>query len=122
MIRVCVTPVGKPRMVKSDAWRGRECVTKYWIYKDELQRALPDYIINGTLKADFFLPMPKSWSKAKRSQNAGRPHQQKPDLDNICKGFLDCLCTSDAHVYELTIGKYWDHEGHIDIWEGEDNA
>jgi len=34
---------------------------------------------------DAYLPMPKSWSKKKKSAMAGRPHRQKPDRDNIDK-------------------------------------
>ena len=38
---------------------------------------------------------------------AGKPHQQKPDIDNILKGFMDCLLDEDKKVWNITANKYW---------------
>lgn len=111
--------MGKPRMVKSDAWRKRPCVEKYWQYKDKLRAYLPDtiYEVPPVLEdIQFVLPMPKSWSKKKKAEMSGLPHQQKPDLDNIIKGFKDCLCENDSYVWQYNrISKVWGYEGMIII-------
>lgn len=37
MISYPLTPVPKPRMTKSDAWRKRPCVMRYWAFKDKVR-------------------------------------------------------------------------------------
>ena len=108
IIPVKVAPMGKPRMTRSDRWKDppRPCVASYWAYKDELKKAvretLPDAIEMG-----FALPMPKSWSKKKRAAMMGQPHQQKPDFDNLEKGFTDALKTEDCTIWAASSLKVW---------------
>lgn len=115
MTLILIDPIGKPRMVKSDAWRGRKCVTQYWQYKAALRSLLPGYIPDGILEVIFILPMPKSWSKAKQAVHCGQPHRAKPDLDNIVKGFLDCLTDDDTGIYEIHARKLWGERGAIQL-------
>jgi len=42
-MKIKINPLPKPRMVKSDAWRKRPCVVKYWQYKDELKKQFKGY-------------------------------------------------------------------------------
>ena len=114
-----ITPIGKPRMVKSDSWRKRPTVLNYWQYKDDLKEqaekycySVPEILENIT----FVLPMPDSWSKKKKEQMEGQPHKNKPDLDNIIKGFKDCLCENDSFVHTYNnIRKIWGISGKIII-------
>ena len=53
------------------------------------------------------MTMPKSWSKKKKAAHVGKPHQVKPDLDNVLKGFMDALRTEDASVYAVSASKFW---------------
>lgn len=104
-------------MVRSDAWRQRPAVLAYWQYKAELEkqaRAL-SYQIGHTLDIEFFLPMPASWSKKKRLEMNGAPHQNKPDIDNLIKAFLDCLKQNDSDVWSVTATKRWGVEGFIKV-------
>ena len=112
-----ITPIGKPRMTKADAWKQRPCVLKYWEYKNKLRELLPDYEVPEILSGIVFvLPMPTSWSKKKKDQHNNAPHKAKPDLDNIVKGFKDCLCKNDSYVHRYdNISKVWGHEGQIII-------
>jgi Holliday junction resolvase RusA-like endonuclease len=58
--------------------------------------------------------MPNSWSKKKKAEFNGKPHQQKPDLDNLIKAFKDALCEDDSyvHTYER-MRKIWGEEDYI---------
>lgn len=63
----------------------------------------------------FFLPMPASWSVAKRKKMAHTPHQQKPDIDNLLKAVFDALCEEDCHIWQIKASKYWADKGIINI-------
>lgn len=112
-----IAPMGKPRMVRSDRWAGREVVARYWDYKDELNKQARRLMfeIGEKLNIEFFLPMPQSWSQKKKTLMDGTPHMGKPDLDNIIKGFLDCLTDDDSDVWTITASKRWAYEGSIKI-------
>ena len=64
-----ISPVSKPRMTRSDRWKKRPCVIKYWDYKTRLQAQLDMYgvVIDDVIKVKFGVPMPKSWSKKKKN-------------------------------------------------------
>lgn len=111
--------MGKPRMVRSDSWRKRPKVVRYWAYKDELVRQ--SLKIRFTLPEDsyhivFHIPMPKSWSKKKKASMLATPHQDKPDKDNLEKGFLDALCEEDKTIWDGRVTKLWSNESKICVY------
>jgi len=112
-----ITPVAKPRMVRSDSWKQRPCVVKYWQFKQELNYMAQDkgYKLGDTLDIVFRIPMPKSWSKKKKKEMFGKPHKQKPDWDNLAKAFMDCLLDDDSAVYKAKVAKYWADVGRIEV-------
>jgi Holliday junction resolvase RusA-like endonuclease len=114
-MRLNITALGKPRMTQRDRWKGRPAVLKYHAYCDELNYALPRYTLPVTLVATFYLPMPASWSKKRRAEMVGKPHDQKPDIDNLAKGFIDAFKVEDKHVAILHVSKYWADEGGIEL-------
>jgi hypothetical protein len=64
--------------------------------------------VHLTIWAGFMVP--KSWSKAKRSECLWNPHTQKPDADNIAKAVMDGmrgLWSDDCIVWNLTVVKFW---------------
>lgn len=61
--------------------------------------------------------MPKSWSKKKKAEYLGKPHQVKPDSDNYLKAFMDALCEDDSYIYDARVQKYWAEEGSIELDE-----
>lgn len=117
MIELNIIPKPKVRMVKSDSWKQRPIVLEYWEYKRNLVEQaeknslkLQDVLSNIT----FVLPIPSSWSKKKQLSLIGKPHQNKPDLDNLVKALLDCLCDEDKQIHTFeNIRKIWGNEGKI---------
>lgn len=116
-ITIPITPVPKPRMTQSDKWKKRPAVLRYRDYKDHL-----NLLVKGSLEATFdvvfYVPMPTSWSETKKRDMEGKPHQQKPDIDNYLKAFMDALCEDDSYVYDVRARKYWAREGRIELSEG----
>ena len=120
-----VAPFAKPRMTQRDRWAKRQIVIDYFAFRDtvkqEIKRLLALQNNNDKksweeLDICFFIPMPKSWSKKKRSAMAGTPHKQRPDLDNYIKGLLDALLEEDCKVWRLSARKIWvDTKGCITI-------
>jgi Holliday junction resolvase RusA-like endonuclease len=115
-----LTPVGKPRMTRSDKWRSppRKCVAKYYEFKDQLislcqQASLTTF--PGEWDVIFYLPMPKSWSKKKKAIMKDHPHQQKCDIDNLLKALFDALLPDDSYIYDVRARKFWADEGSIHI-------
>lgn len=101
-------------MTQKDRWANREVVARYWKYCDDLRLALPGYELPHTLNIIFQLPMAKSWSKKKRIMFSGRHHQSRPDIDNLCKAFMDIWKLDDkgkklddSHVHTLIATKFW---------------
>lgn len=118
-----ITPIGKPRMSQSDRWAHRPVVDAYYAFKDELnlKANLKRFSLPDQFEVVFHLPMPPSWSQKKRTQMEGRPHQQKPDLDNCVKSLLDCLKPDDSTVWDIQARKLWAQEGRIVIYTNGDH-
>ncbi len=114
MQRIDIEPMGAPR----------PRVTRHGAFNDEKytnwKRAVR-LLYRGTLPdrvaVTFFVPMPKSWTKKKKAAMLHQPHQQKPDIDNLAKGFLDALRADDERVHFLQASKVWANEGSIKILE-----
>lgn len=113
-----VKPIGKPRMTRKDKWSKRKCVVEYWQYKDQikLQAKERGFALKNGSSYYFYIAMPASWSKKKRKEKLGKLHDQKPDLDNILKGFWDA-CTDDdsflGHIKESK--KIWSEFNYIEV-------
>jgi len=111
-----VTPMGAPRTVRSDVWRERPVITRYHAYRDAIREALPDHELPMEIILHFYVPMPKSWSKKKQRAMAMEYHQQKPDIDNLVKGFMDAFRKDDSKVAVVTAQKFWGTEGKIEYF------
>jgi Holliday junction resolvase RusA-like endonuclease len=111
MLIIPVTPRGKPRMTRSDKWNHRDCVTRYWEFKDRLREHLTE--IPQPCLMVFVFPMPESWKEKKKAIMRGQPHQKTPDIDNIEKAILDALYKNDSHIWNVHHIKIWGDEGKI---------
>ena len=100
-------------MTQRDKWAKRDCVARYWAFKDEVR--LRGVTVNNGDTIIFHIPMPKSWSKKKRQEHDGQYHQAKPDLDNLQKALLDAIYDDDAHIAHTTVIKLWSNEPGISI-------
>lgn len=101
-------------MSRQDAWRKRPSVTRYWNFKAHcklLDLKLPE----GAFRIDFILPMPNSWSEKKRALMRHKPHQQKPDVDNLLKAIFDAVFEDDCHIAQVQSCKWWGDIGCIYI-------
>lgn len=117
-----ISPVPKPRMTRADAWKQRDTVVRYFKFCDKLREEY-QRPIKGGLRLTFYVQMPKSWPKKKKLLMEGMPHQQRPDLDNYIKAFLDALCSDrqiinpndDSFVWHIEAKKIWATEGAIEV-------
>lgn len=111
-----IEPIGAPRMNRSDAWKGREVVERYHVFRDlvniEMKKVDYDWEQFDTLCVDFYVPMSKSWTLGKKSKMDLLPHTEKPDTDNLVKALLDAifrdLKADDKQVHTFRhVGKFW---------------
>ena len=116
MVNIPITPVPKPRMTQRDRWAKRPAVVRYYDFKDELRRQIKGDL-EPRISVVFRVPMPPSWSRKKRADMDGKPHQQKPDIDNYLKALMDALCEDDSYIYDIRAQKYWAVDGAIEIIE-----
>lgn len=112
-----ITPMGKPRMTQRDKWKKRPVVLRYRQFKDDCRRH--GVTLHDAMRISFRIPMPTSWSKRKRDSMRGKPHRQRPDLDNLEKALLDAVLTEDSAVHTMHADKTWADEGSFLIWNLE---
>lgn len=115
MFVIKIDPIAKPRMTRSDKWQQRDCVMRYRTYCDKLRLAWGDRPVPDRLDLVFTIAMPASWSTKKRATMENQPHQSKPDIDNLLKGFMDALLKDDARIWEIRASKVWGFNGTIEV-------
>ncbi|MEI8048458.1 MAG: RusA family crossover junction endodeoxyribonuclease [Bacteroidota bacterium] len=113
-----LAPLPAPRMVRSDKWSKRSVVLKYFSFRSLMryEARKQNFVLPPDLIVKFFIAMPPAWSKTKRAYMNGKPHQQTPDIDNLCKSFMDSLCSQDSYVHSITASKVWSVEPQIIIY------
>ena len=114
-----IVPVPKPRQTRSDKWKKRPVVLRYRAFADEC-RAKGVNLKESGQHITFGIPMAESWSKKKKADHLGMPHQQRPDVDNLAKALMDAVLKEDCAVWEIKITKVWASTGYImirDIYE-----
>ncbi len=115
-IRIDIDPVAKPRMTQRDRWARRPCVVRYWDYCEALRKECKRqrWLLPDSVAMIFIVPMPKSWTKKRRTDMDGEPHQKKPDADNLAKSVLDALRPeNDSEVWLLVTEKLWGDQGAV---------
>jgi len=105
-------------MTQRDKWKKRDCVERYRSFCDitlwELKKnkvKLED--LEKDLNLAFIIQMPKSWTEKKKKEHDGKPHLQKPDIDNLLKAFLDAIFKDDSHIHKVKMQKVWGRQGRI---------
>jgi Holliday junction resolvase RusA-like endonuclease len=113
-----IDPFPAPRQSRSDAWKPSPRVLRYRAWKDRMRPMCAgfNWKLGDTLRVDFHVEMPKSWSKKKRAAMDGKPHQQKPDVDNFSKALMDLQGVDDGHVHTLHATKRWSTSGRIVVY------
>ena len=119
MKRYDITPIPKPRMTQRDRWAKRPAVLRYFEFCEQIKTAgveLPD----SGARVYFYLPMPASWSKKRRAEMDCKPHQQRPDLDNLLKALSDAVHAEDCKIWHYAeVCKLWAEKGAIIIGDTE---
>ena len=113
--------MGKPRMTRRDAWKKRPVIERYYEYKDKLKEAArkAKYAPSDRLDIMFSIRMPNSWSNKKKQEMLNKPHKQRPDIDNLLKGFMDILLEEDSHIWHVNATKYWGLDNEIFVFKQE---
>lgn len=112
-----IKPCPKPRQTRADKWKHRPCVMRYRDFADNC-RARGMKIPESGAHIIFVIPMPRSWSEKKKKEMDWKPHQQKPDIDNLIKAVLDAVHRDDSHIFDIRASKHWGREGMVVIEEG----
>ncbi len=120
-----LNPIGKPRMTQRDKWLKppRPEVLKYRLSCQAIQffAASQNVLLKDEANIIFVLPMPSSWSNKKRLAMDGKPHQVKPDIDNMLKAVFDVLCPQgDQSIHSVVAKKIWGEEGKIIFIDNDD--
>lgn len=127
-----------PRMTKGTRFSGDN--QNYLQYKDALRavaRVKQFTLATRPVHVVFCMPVPLSVKYEDRINQPpqftiyvnGEPvdvgqdrHQQKPDTDNLMKGFYDALASKDQ-IYNFMIGsKHWGKSGYIRVYDLSDRV
>ncbi len=75
------------------------------------------------VELDFFVQIPKSWSKKKKASKVGRYCDNNADLDNYCKAILDSLegiyYENDKQVVMIKARKFYSESPRIEYTQRE---
>lgn len=125
-----VVPMGKPRMTQSDKWktdpnhpdpnkRKREVVHRYHQLQNIIREQADKmgFVLKKTFEAVFFVPIPESFSGKKKKELVGMPCEERPDIDNYVKFFLDTMAKEDKSVWYIKAEKRWAYYGSIIIFQ-----
>ena len=125
-----VVPMGKPRMTQSDKWktdpnhpdpnkRKREFVHRYHQLQNIIREQADKmgFVLKKTFEAVFFVPIPESFSGKKKKELVGMPCEERPDIDNYVKFFLDTMAKEDKSVWYIKAEKRWAYYGSIIIFQ-----
>ena len=116
VITINVAPCSKPRMTRADKWKKRPSVVKFFAFRDAIKQSSVHNIALESFDIEFYIQMPKSWSKKKKELHNGNPHKQRPDLDNYIKAWCDSVFEEDSVVCRFKASKRWtDKPGHIKL-------
>lgn len=115
-------PAERPRFSK---FGGAYNSKAYSEYKKRLVELLKAKITEGQIDpaldyagiaVQFFLPVPKSWTKKAKAAAHGQPHRSKPDADNFLKACADAMTEAgvfndDGQVAQMSARKWYVGEG-----------
>ena len=97
---------------------------RYAQFRKEFGELLEKYKaepVDGLLyvKLDFYVQIPRSWSKKKKEDKEGKHCDNNADLDNYVKATLDSLegkyYNNDKQIAMIRARKYWSNDGRIEF-------
>jgi Holliday junction resolvase RusA-like endonuclease len=99
--------MGSVRKTRSDKWKKRKCVLDEYTFRDEIKKKCELLKLTDNIYLDVFIKMPDSYSDKKKRSLYDKPHNQKPDWDNIAKCIQDTLAKDDKTIYFGVVRKRW---------------
>ena len=115
-----INPVGAVRQTQADRWKKRPSVLRYRAFAGELRMAAAaqNFVLGERCIMIFQIQMADSWSKKKKELMNGKPHQQKPDWDNLAKSVGDILGVNqeDSYIHTAFCAKFWAYEGSVRVY------
>lgn len=108
-----IAPMGAVRMTRKGKFKDTHALA-YLSYKDEigfkLRQMYPEPMKTPVaVNVTFWMPIPTSNSMRQQRAMIGTPHQKRPDIDNLIKGFFDAankiVWLDDNLVVECTARK-----------------
>lgn len=79
---------------------------RYFAFRDEVKRQ--NVKLENSSHITFVMP-------TKVKSRHGKPHQMKPDVDNLYKALSDSVYTQDCELWDMRITKVWGESGAIII-------
>ena len=113
-----VEPCPAPRMTRRDKWKKRPCVMRYFAFRDEIRLQMRRVGLvppKSDFHITFYVGMPESWSRKKKDEMDGQPHQVRFDLDNAMKAWMDSVFEEDGCVWDFRATKRWSSNPRIEI-------
>ena len=114
------TPASRPRISRWSTYYGKN----HQKFVEAMKIATANSNVapyESEIKAcvNFFVPMPRTWSKKKKLEHMGKYANNHKDIDNYCKLLFDCLngiyYKDDKQIVGLATNKYWSDTGYIDV-------
>lgn len=104
-----MVPCGKarPRVTRHGTHMPTEYVAWKAAFRAEFGAVLLPEDRDIRLSVVVYRPMPRSWSRAKRTSMIGAHCRPGPDADNLAGSIMDALFINDSRVVELHVVKVW---------------
>jgi len=121
---VAPVPASRPRVTRWSTFFPK----KYTQFKEDMVMALTNTTFIPSTKLiyaqlDFYVQIPKSWSKKKKTLKNGRYCDNNADIDNYCKAILDSLegtyYENDKQIVMIRARKFYSETPRIEYIQEE---
>jgi len=118
--KILINPqtASRPRVTR----KGTFYPKAYTEFKRDFPRLLgARKLLSGALmmRISFTIPIPKSWTKKKKTEMMGKYHTQTPDIDNLEKAVMDAMngyfYKDDSQIAVMMSYKRWGEVGSIEF-------